>query len=341
MDKNGKIDKAGNDADGHSQDPIVDYSNVFTFDRIIRMPVEAVVSASIDASMSTYDFIKEFGFERAGGKGDRDMVGPPKMLRFFYRYNNAGVEQRMVVQIPVLSLITLPFLNIKKAKFDVGIEVLNHFLVTNHHPGDDTHDPIPIEKSEVFVLLGPLEKKGFSKEYDHVEGAGFQETRVSTNMQASIEVETMDMPAGILQMLNLMHDASSGEGKDIYKLHCKTNELIFDEKDSVHTLTVKVKKNGKKLGNEVVAVSVVSNTDDNLAMSFSKPIQVLKGNAIGIPTLAEAKALSDEKGRVKFKFTSKLKQEENQNGFIYFTMAKASKIAVYYQILKSKENEEK
>lgn len=296
-----------------------DFTNVFEFGKIIRIPVDAVIDANINASIAAYDFIKKFGFEPGNDPKDPDKLGDPKMLTFSYKYNNAGVEQKMVVNIPVLSLVTMPFLNVKKAKFDVGINILNKIKVGK-------------KKYETLALLGPTAgSKSISKDSASEETYS---NEFSTNMQASIEVESTDLPSGIIQMINLFKDATTGNGKDVYVLYAKENKIQFSPTTNEISITVKLCKNKKPIKNGVISASIVSDTDPNLIDTFSKPIRLKKGSAIGKPELGLAKALTNKKGKVTFTFsTHKIKPlNQRQNGFIYFNTSKASKIAVYYSV---------
>ncbi|WP_435412363.1 DUF2589 domain-containing protein [Psychroserpens mesophilus] len=300
-------------------------SDVFTLGRIIQIPVDAVINANIDASKAAFNFIKTFGFEDEKDPNDPNKLGKPKMLTFSYKYNNAGIEQKMVVNIPVLSLVTMPFLNISKAKFDIGINILNKVTKSSSKP-------------ETLVLLGPTEDgKGYKKNRESNNESPYS-NEFSTNMQASIEVESTDLPSGILQMINLFKDATNGTNEDIYALSTVEDKVEFslDPKHKNISIEVTFTKNKKPVKNGLVIANVVSDTDSDLHDSFSKPIKVINnfGSQVGNASLGQAKALTNEDGKVKFKFsTHKMKVLNTiHNGFIYFNTPKASKIAVYYSI---------
>ncbi|WP_299223904.1 DUF2589 domain-containing protein [uncultured Psychroserpens sp.] len=299
----------------------VDYTNVFTFGRIIQIPVDAVVDANINASVAAFNFIKKFGFEEGPDPiKDPDKLGDPKMLTFSYKYNNGGVEQKMVVNIPVLSLVTMPFLNVRKAKFDIGINILNQ-IKTNK------------TKAETLVLLGPTEGN-ISKRDNDTDVNKTYTNEFSTNMQASIEVESTDLPSGILQMINLFKDATNGSGKDVYILDTKQNKIQFSATQTEVSIDVFLTKDKKPIKNGLIVATVVSDTDADLHDTFSHPIRIKKGSLVGNPALGQAKALTNKKGKVTFTFsTYKINPlGKKQNGFIYFKTAKASKIAVYYHL---------
>lgn len=295
----------------------IGFSNVFTIGEVIRIPVDAVIQANIQASKSAFAFIREFGFEKGPSK---DKLGEPKMLTFSYKYLNGGVEQRMEVQIPVLSLVTLPFLNINRAKFDIGINILNRSKFSDK------------KKMKTMVMLGPTEGKNNIQRKTSSSETYFNE--FSTNMQASIEVESSDFPSGILQMINLFKDATTSDSKDVYQLHTIEDKIQFSGSIIQHTIDVYLTKNGEPVKNVLLASTVVSDTDSDLQHSFSKPIEITKGSQVGHSSLGQAKALTNKKGKVSFTFTSfQVKPlDVEQNGFIYFSTAKASKIAVYYSI---------
>lgn len=302
---------------GASKNEPIGFSNVFTIGQVIRIPVDAVIQANIQASKSAFAFIREFGFEKGTSK---DKLGEPKMLTFSYKYLNGGVEQRMEVQIPVLSLVTLPFLNINRAKFDIGINILNRSKFSDK------------EKMKTMVMLGPTEGKNNIQRKTSSSETYFNE--FSTNMQASIEVESSDFPSGILQMINLFKDATTSDSKDVYQLHTTEDKIQFSGSIIQHTIDVYLTKNGEPIKNVLLSSTVVSDTDSDLQHSFSQPIEITKGSQVGYPSLGQAKALTNKKGKVSFTFTCfQVKPlDVEQNGFIYFNTAKASKIAIYYSI---------
>lgn len=314
-----------------SQEDDFDISNIFTFGKIIQIPVDAIIEANTKASTAILSFLKNFAFE-PGNNPERPFdVGKPKMLTFSYRYNNNGVEQRMLVKIPILSLVTIPLLKINKAKFDMGINVLNHVTIFSDSPliAEDTTKQI---NTETLVMLGPLERKRLSKENKDHENFEYSST-IKTNMQASIEIESADLPAGILQMLNLMQEVTTGNTKDLSQLKANKKNIHFSATNKKVSVVVELSKNGKPLKGEIINAKVISDTDIDLSNTFSKPIKISEGFTVGVPSLGEASALTNNKGVVKFTFTSDMGilGSEN-NGFIYFTSPRISKIKTYYRL---------
>lgn len=310
---------------------VVDMTNIFTFGEVIKMPVEAVVQANIDASKEVLKFIKNFGFEPGDDPKNPYDVGAPKMLTFTYLYNNSGVEQKMTVQIPVLSLVTIPLLNITKAEFDVGINVIN-MVKTQVDNGSNS----PETRSEILTLLGSSNHNTLTN-LNETTGSISYSTGVKTNMQAKIKVETSDLPAGILQMLNLFQEATTGESSFLYTLKANTETLRFDASHNQLSVTVTLLKDKKPVNAKTIMVTVLSNTSEALEKSFSEPIEVTKGDVVGIPTLAEAQALTVDEGEVTFMLTARTDLTEDQNGYLRFDAPGASGIQIYYSITQSNE----
>lgn len=303
-------------------------SNIFTLKKLIQIPIEAVVDANIAASKETINFIKEFGFEPLDDyqndnqeKGSSSALGKPRMLSFVYNYNNSGIEQRMKLEIPVLSLIPLNFLSIRRAKFDLGLNILNYQKSVKN-------------KRQVNVLLGSVERQKSKEQKDEY----VSENRMETNMQASLEVESTDLPAGILQLVNIMQEATKGDAKDLYKLHCDISNISFDRKRRTHTLKVSLTKNiNVPQNNEYIKTIISLKSKGETSQYFETPIVIQKGHQVGESIDYEATALTNDDGVVEYSFTIKDRIDTAANGFIYFESPKAKRIAIYFNIKTNKK----
>ncbi|WP_258098251.1 DUF2589 domain-containing protein [Marinoscillum pacificum] len=314
-------------AEENSTNPAEDLvlSNLFLFKNIITFPLEAVIDANINASRTLLKFIKEFGFETKDGK----LV--PKLLTFSYHYTGSGgIPQKMIVNIPVLSLITIPLMTINKAEFKMGINIINWI-------GKDTDDPQGPDKelnqiSQPIAMLGPSQSNVELINNNNKEEV--YTTSLKTNMQAKMEVVTSDMPAGYLQLLNISQENIKGVTENEYELSVSPEKVYFtkSKNDISLEITLHNRSDSKVVSNELINITVVPKTSQDMDQVLQKPIEVEQGDPVGVPSNYAATILTNDHGIVKVHLTAKTKQQFPCNGYIEVTSSRTSKKLIYFQI---------
>jgi len=167
---------------------------------IIAAPILATVNADFQAARKFVDYIQEFGFTRVDGK--KSDFGDLKMVKFaFPEATPDGGVRTKVMQLPELSLVPLPILQVDKADYSFGIRIIS---------GQDTK-PIGqlklLEKPETLpdpnryrwmaMLAPPARQKSTELQPD-------ADPYINANVQAQISVRVGDVPAGISRLLALL-----------------------------------------------------------------------------------------------------------------------------------------
>lgn len=167
---------------------------------IIAAPILATVNADFQAARKFVDYVKEFGFNRVAGKSSD--FGDLKMVKFaFPEPTPDGGVRTKVMQLPELSLVPLPILQVDKADYSFGIRIIS---------GQDAQPVGPLkllEKPETLpdpnryhwmaTLAPPVHRKSTELQPD-------ADPYINANVQAQISVRVGDVPAGISRLLALL-----------------------------------------------------------------------------------------------------------------------------------------
>lgn len=164
---------------------------------LLGAPMTAVVEAEAQAARATADFIKEVGFT---GTGDitNPALGDVRMVNFNYSRRNAdGSLQKVSMEVPLLSLVPIPAVQVAEATIDLDVlltSVSNKTETTT--PAGNAAPSLKILKRQEFALKGILSKK---------EQPGTAPTTTTRlNMQVQIKLRQADLTHGMVQLLNLM-----------------------------------------------------------------------------------------------------------------------------------------
>ena len=171
-------------------------------------------------------------------------------------------------------------------------------------------------------------------------------------MTVHVEVEKSDLPAGILQLLNLGQQAIQSVMEDKLVIHTEQDKLLFGHKDlpvsqPPYKLRVQIRKplrpgttpNGQIHGAKPTAGEIVHNKEIQIYISsdtgrladlFTHPISVGAGHVVGTPTYSRAAALTNEDGLVEFTLWPDLSVSTNHNGYIVIKTHMADDKAVYF-----------
>ncbi len=93
------------------------------FHEIIGTPIRAIIEGETLAAQATAQFIKEVGF--ANGKNEDDF-GSIRMITFSYeKTNEEGNIVIATIQVPLLSILPIPMMQIKQTDLDYNISIIN------------------------------------------------------------------------------------------------------------------------------------------------------------------------------------------------------------------------
>ncbi|MGF1592064.1 MAG: DUF2589 domain-containing protein [Kiloniellaceae bacterium] len=175
-------------------------SGVLSLAQLIGAPIHALVDAEAQSAMATARFVRAVGFT-GDGEG-MDDLGELQMARFTRKRRNAdGTEEDVEVQIPLLSMLPIPALQIKDAELDYTVRIVQT-------------EALPSREAEVNQLMG-VKRMGPLREAPATLRAAFaRESRpgdrrsVDMLVKMKLRIEQADMPGGLAQLLALATESS-------------------------------------------------------------------------------------------------------------------------------------
>lgn len=171
---------------------------------MIAAPLVATLEADAMTTTRYVDFLREVAFEDDGKGG----LGKLRTLSFQYYQNDKGAKTLKSVQIPVISLIPIPLLQIKEATFDFDIKILDsvteskeeEFSFEDHGDSGSSEE----DKTSIRAALAP--RSGKSSET--------KDSSLSANMKINVVMHQADMPAGLANLLSLSAHSMSVEDSE-------------------------------------------------------------------------------------------------------------------------------
>lgn len=180
-------------------------SDVLSLSQLIGAPIHALVDAEAQSAMATARFVRAVGFTgpkdgESGGMGD---LGELQMARFTRKRRNAdGSDEDVEVQIPLLSMLPIPALQIKDAELDYTVKIVQT-------------EALPQRQAEMNLLIKPQDSGPLREPPATLRAAFARAThpgdRRSVDMlvKMKLRIEQADMPGGLAQLLALAAETTS------------------------------------------------------------------------------------------------------------------------------------
>lgn len=178
-------------------------SQVMDLKQLIAAPLIATLEADAMTTARYVDFLREVAFEA----DDKGGLGKLRTFTFQYHQNDKDGRTLKSVQIPVISLIPIPLLQIKEATFDFDIKILDSITETREEEfsfeGNESQDTDD-DKTSIRAALAP--QSGKSSET--------KDSSLSANMKINVVMHQADMPGGLANLLSLSAHNMSIEDAD-------------------------------------------------------------------------------------------------------------------------------
>ncbi len=179
--------------------------------QLIGAPLHAIVDAEAQAAMTTRDFIRDVGFEAEAEDGGD--YGDLKMVSFQTKQQTPAGQKSLKVQVPLLSMLPIPALQVKDAKLDFFVKIID---TLDHHrsyrPRMPAREPLPAqeEKAPADEVLPELERVDFRAMLSH-QPRRTGRTSMEMQMRIKIRVEQADVPAGMARLFNMLEHSVTAE----------------------------------------------------------------------------------------------------------------------------------
>ena len=172
-------------------------NSALSLSQLIGAPIQALIEAEAQAAIATAQFIRNVGFTP---DPDRPLneLGELQMARFSRTRRNAqGEEEIYQVEIPLITMLPIPALQIRDAELEYTVKVLDT-EVTSRDSRDAVQSNTLGLKDPPATLRATLARDGRSN-------------RRSLDMllKMKVNIEQSDMPTGLAKLLNLTAETTN------------------------------------------------------------------------------------------------------------------------------------
>ncbi len=177
-------------------------STALSLNQLIGAPLHAMIEAESQAAQATAAFIREFGFETTGSGADDDDFGRLRMASFRQeRIGPDGRPRSLQIDVPLLSLLPIPALQIKDAQVEFFVKIVDIQRATRRGV-----------KAQHDADLPDLQPIDFKAAMARDPAAGGRASEMQ--MKVKINIEQADVPAGMARLFHLMEQGISAREVD-------------------------------------------------------------------------------------------------------------------------------
>lgn len=174
----------------------------------------AVIQADALAAKATLEFIETVGFVTppdGGDEGDETETaagGRLRMASFGYRKRDEADEiADFVAEVPILSLVPIPALQVKDATFSFAVKIEDITKTTAGNPGPTKgEDMIGEPKSRLVTFLRPTATELITRPAA-ASGSRTEEVRSTHHLDVKVTMGQADITTGMEKIFNLMDQA--------------------------------------------------------------------------------------------------------------------------------------
>ena len=170
--------------------------------QLMGAPLQALVEGESNAAFATAKFIKEVGFwhnpERRAPEGIEEF-GDLRMVTFRHdRIDADGKKRAFKVQVPLLSLVPIPALQIKDADLEFFVRIVDDPKVSEKIASKGTENKFCLREGSAPPQR---ELKG---RFGRVQHDVSRKGALDMQIRVRIKMEQADVPAGLGRLFNLM-----------------------------------------------------------------------------------------------------------------------------------------
>ena len=206
----------------------LDDDQVIGLSQLLSQPLISTLEADFYSAQRFVEFLKSYGLEEASNiiqEGDQirevedenselpsgaSKLSKLKMVTFLYRQVDPvdRAEKLFKVQVPVISLIPLPLLQIETAEFDFNIRIVSEIDLASQaaSPGGLSGRQLN-EENEISTQF-----KGFKARLSPSVGSsksGDISQTTDANMKVKIQMRQADLPGGLAYWMSTFNNATS------------------------------------------------------------------------------------------------------------------------------------
>ncbi|MDA8136249.1 MAG: DUF2589 domain-containing protein [Desulfobacteraceae bacterium] len=184
---------------------IIDASVPRSFAEILGGLMGAVIDAQAQAARATIDFIEDVGTME--GSVDSDVIHELRNISFNYiKKDEQGLPSKFTLELPLLSLVEIPAINIKTATFSFYYDVTN---TEDTQTEEEVTDKAPTGDGNGIELRAARKWSGTKKPVKIV-GRVSKDTNTTSHIEKNagikvdIEFEKSSLPVGLDRILDML-----------------------------------------------------------------------------------------------------------------------------------------
>jgi len=190
--------------------------------QLLGAPLYALIEAETYAANATADFIERMGFEHSDGAGEKSAwgdLGKLRTLTFMQeRRTSEGESASYKVEVPLLSILPVPALQIKEADLEFFVKIID--MISGSQPAavkgtrkasagkaPENDDMIPTGSRHVPTPPRLDMKAMLGRGQPGAPGTA--QTAFDMQVHIKIKVAQADVPGGLSRLFNLMESSIS------------------------------------------------------------------------------------------------------------------------------------
>lgn len=173
-------------------------SQVMELQQLIAGPLIATVEADSLSTQQYLDYLMRIAFESYDPVTGK--TGKIRTLTFSFTEQDINGAQKKSVNIPLLTLVPLPLLQIQEADFDFDIKILDAFC-ENMEEKFSVKQGIGVKEPQETV--GFKMRASLAPQQSSIGQGGELQQSLAANMKVKVKMRQADMPAGLSNLLHL------------------------------------------------------------------------------------------------------------------------------------------
>lgn len=173
-------------------------SQVLELQQLIAGPLIATIEADALSAQKYLHYVLGVAFESYNPETGE--TGKLRMLTFSYNEQNGDHVERRVVNVPLLTLVPLPLLQVQEADFDFDIKILDalYETVDEKFSTEEGHAVKNSNQNSGFKMRASL-----APQQSERKTSGELQQSLTANMKVRVKMRQADMPAGMSNILHL------------------------------------------------------------------------------------------------------------------------------------------
>lgn len=200
----------------------IDDDSVISLSKLLSQPLIATLEADFDTAKRFVEFMTTYGLEEVEASESRSSLDlnktlSLKMVTFLYRQIDPTDRQEKLfrVQVPLISLIPLPLLQIERAEFDFNLRIYSEIsLNTPAASANGLKRELKSEDQSPLKNDGNLDPgfRGFRARLSPTvgrQGNGEASEVIDANMRVKVQMRQADLPGGLAYWISTFTNAAS------------------------------------------------------------------------------------------------------------------------------------